>query len=619
MDAIIDFIRLIFSKLGEMPIITTCWSIGCLYIGAWIKHWLPFEKILFNKRVFIRFIPSLIGIAILGSLHCYIALFVILFGILWSLVLPLPHEYYLLYLYKKKKVNISRYLMFIVSTPALIKYHKLNKVYDRTLFNKQEKDYHYWKSLKSLNLFPWEINRYYVDSLVVLHEIGAFKTLTEELVSIKEIAGLNYMYKLIEINLAQDNFDYNRAQDILKELENQECNNDRHLMNIYIGLSLQYDISGEKENYYHYEKKIIELAEKTCNMELNVLQNMMTYYDSINDNKSADNLISKIKQLKFRNIELKFKYYDIIYRHYQANDNRVERINLIDGLMNDIEHMATDDEEKIMSKIRMLRLYFENNYGWKEYSIDLFKMAEPIMAKSMNVAMTFMQEIRLLFSQSHSIMGLNLDSNYQELVMKKILGGMACYEDEMEQCIANTPDDFLYKKRSLLMMKADKTFFETNVRFRIVENMDDRLRYIERIIELCDKNTQRREQLHFMNVYVDDILSCDKNMTHENKNLLPEWKEAREVYLVKRQYYINKAIAMMGKIDNILDIKNYDLSLNYYVLYEAENYLKCNDLEHAKFFFNEFEKYNIVIEYFPLSTRQIYYQLKNFIRGGDGH
>ncbi len=66
---------------------------------------------------------------------------------------------------------------------------------------------------------------------------------------------------------------------------------------------------------------------------------------------------------------------------------------------------------------------------------------------------------------------------------------------------------------------------------------------------------------------------------------------------------------MMGKVDKVLAAKNYDRSLNYYILYEAGNCLKLSDMEHARFFFNEFKKYNFTIEYYPLSTRQIYQRL----------
>lgn len=573
----------------------------------------PLVSLRKNRRVALRIVPALVCIAVLGALHYYVALAVILLAIVWTLALPLPHEYVFLALYRKKKMDVNTCSTWIVSTPALIRYYRMVRAKETSYMKKLEGDYDYWQSLKSLILLPWEVRKYYIESLVVLHRIGAYNTLKEELKSVKNIAHDTYLYKLMQIDLAQDDFDYHRSLKLLKEVEAIEGGNEKHLLNIYEGLIFQYNITGEKEDYQYYARKSIELAEKTKNMALNVLQNMMQYYDSIHDTKGAEDLINKIKKLKFQKLKTKIDYYDVIYHHYLATGNRQERILLIEEMMKSIDEMEASEDERIMSKIRMLRLYFENNYGWKEYSLSLFNQAEPLMAKSMDVAMTLMQVTKLLISQSMTVMGLSLDDKHLERLMKTILGGVACYDDELDKRIAETPDDFLYKKKSLLMMKADITFFKANVRFEMIDTADERLRYFERIIDLCEKNGQKRELLHFMNVYVDDILCGDRDMMTVRSHELPEWTKAKEAYKTKRQYYLNKAIAMMGEIDKVLAEKNYDRSLNYYILYEAENYLKLGDMEHARFFFNEFKKYDVVIEYYPLATRQIYQRLSGRI------
>lgn len=613
MQEFVENVKWLYGMLSGNALITTCWSLGCLYVGAWLSHWSLYEKVLYNRRVALRIVPALVCVAALGTLHYYVALAVVLLAIVWSLVLPLPHEYVLLALYKKRMLDVDRCSILIVSTPALIQYYRIVRAKGTSYTKKLEADYDYWQSLKSLVLLPWEVRKYYLESLVVLHRIGAYNTLKEELEGVKSIAHDAYLYRLMQIDLAQDDFDYHRSLKLLKEVESIEEGNEQHLLNIYEGLIFQYSVTGEKENYQYYAKKSIELAENTKSMALNVLQNMMQYYDLIQDAKGADDLINKIRRLKFQELKTKLDYYDVIYHHYLVTANRHERIQLIEELMKSIDEMEASEDERIMSKIRMLRLYFENNYGWKEYSLSLFNQAEPLMAKSMDVAMTLMQVTKLLISQSMTVMGLSLDDKHLERLMKTILGGVACYEDELDKMIAETPDDFLYKKKSLLMMKADITFFKANVRFDMIDTADERLRYFERIIDLCNKNGQERELLHFMNVYVDDILCADRDMMAVRNHELPEWTKAKEAYKTKRQYYLNKAVAMMGEIDKVLAERNYDRSLNYYILYEAENYLKLGDMEHARFFFNEFKKYDVVIEYYPLATRQIYQRLMSKI------
>ena len=613
MQEVVEDAKWLYSILSSNALITTCWSLGCLYVGAWLSHWSLYEKVLYNRRVALRIVPALVCLAALGNLHYYVALAVVLLAIVWTLVLPLPHEYVLLVLYGKRKMDIDRCSNWIVSTPALIRYYRIVREKETSYLKKLEADYDYWQSLKSLVLLPWEVRKYYLESLVVLHRIGAYNMLKEELEGVKSIAQDDYLYRLMQIDLAQDDFDYHRSLKLLKEVEAIEEGNEQHLLNIYEGLIFQYSVTGEKENYQYYAKKSIELAENIKSIALNVMQNMMQYYDSIHDAKGAENLINKIRTLKFQKLKTKLDYYDVIYHHYLATENRQERILLIEELMKSIDEMEASENERIMSKIRMLRLYFENNYGWKEYSLSLFNQAVPLMAKSMDVAMTLMQVTKLLISQSMTVMGLSLDDKHLERLMKTILGGVACYEEELDKRIAETPDDFLYKKKNLLMMKADITFFKANVRFEMVNTADERLRYFERVIELCEKNGQKREQLHFMNVYVDDILCGDRDMMTVRSNELPEWTKAKEAYKIKRQYYLNKAVAMMGEVDKVLAAKNYDRSLNYYILYEAENYLKLGDMEHARFFFNEFKKYDVTIEYYPLSTRQIYERLSSKI------
>lgn len=92
------------------------------------------------------------------------------------------------------------------------------------------------------------------------------------------------------------------------------------------------------------------------------------------------------------------------------------------------------------------------------------------------------------------------------------------------------------------------------------------------------------ECLHFLTVYIDDILTCHRQI-EDNNTLLTDVIDqfGYSNYEKSWNVYQDKAMEMLSEMDGILTGKEDDISLAYYFLYASYFHHLMNDQTKALF------------------------------------
>lgn len=145
------------------------------------------------------------------------------------------------------------------------------------------------------------------------------------------------------------------------------------------------------------------------------------------------------------------------------------------------------------------------------------------------------------------------------------------YLSEIDSDLATLDERFLYRYISLLMLKQELLKFMADDDLVLVRKNNDEI--FERIRARCEHNGNQRELLHFLVVQIDDILSM-------NKQIL-DYVSANKQFTLSQRFidykshwdaYFNYAENLICDVVKILQSRNYDKSLAYYVLYTAYFY-----------------------------------------------
>lgn len=169
------------------------------------------------------------------------------------------------------------------------------------------------------------------------------------------------------------------------------------------------------------------------------------------------------------------------------------------------------------------------------------------------------------------------------------------YLSDIEHDIAQIDNRYLYRKKELLMLKLEVLKFMAGNDLVTLRRYNDEI--YNRITAMCRYNGNQREMLHFMIVHADDILTVDKQIMEDAKAdfAFANSKEAKE-YERLRIAYINQAENIVCKIVDILDSRDYDKTMAYYVLYVSYFYQMFGNKPRCSFFFSKFEAYNVNIK-----------------------
>ena len=183
------------------------------------------------------------------------------------------------------------------------------------------------------------------------------------------------------------------------------------------------------------------------------------------------------------------------------------------------------------------------------------------------------------------------------------------YVDEFDKELLELPDDFLYWKKEMLMLKMEYIKAKANETLKFTGFITTWINTLHKIISLCEKNGDDREKLHFLVVLADEAVAFRDDVAafKNEQNLTPEEVAAisnldsEEINLAKVE-----AIESVQEINQMLKTHNYERTLAYYIFYAAYLNMKLDDKTMAKQMLVRFHATGVDIKHYTLSVQKLY-------------
>ena len=470
-------------------------------------------------------------------------------------------------------------------------------------YDKKRYDYYVWLSKREL--FIWEINKYLFPAMNILFEIGSIKKLDDALELLSDYKDW-YKWKRLKSYVHWNRHEYQKVIDLMTPYVDEGKLSGSELARVTINVYGAYRILEDKEGIEIYAKKLESiLFDKEIRM-VEIFEDLMYYYDERGEKEKIARLEALIKSLSFSDYSQLLDVYDVLYMHNRRHDDTKANRELLDFMVSQ-SNMMTEEERKKIFKIRLLKLYFENDYGWREYSIKLFKDANTYLNYSSSVAFEYLSAVNQIVQQCHvynTFVGENIIQLY-DVILNRIDG----YVQEFDQKLLELPDDFLYRKKGMLMMKEE--YRKARVNFKLeyhgyLKGLSDNM---HKIISLCQRVGDEREKLHFLVVLADEIVAFEgvmarfksiENKTKEEKKALNELSD-EELDLAKTE-----AIECVQEINQTLKSHDYNRTLAYYIFYASYLNLKLEDRIMAKEMLARSHATGVDIRHFSLAVQDLY-------------
>lgn len=338
----------------------------------------------------------------------------------------------------------------------------------------------------------------------------------------------------------------------------------------------------------------------------------MHYYDEIiHDTMAANKLADEIENLHLAHFGDYLNLIDVAFMHYRRMGNQLKVNELISKIIAENEIKQEGDEQMITS-IRLLNVIYDNEADWQDYSIQLFLNRARYLNSGYRVGIEFLKETLRFLNDVQERTKQGLHPSLLNEMFADFSNYSNKYLTDIELDIASLDNRYLYKKRELLMLKLEVQKNMAGKDLVTLRRYSDET--YDRITTMCQHNKNKREMLHFMIVHADDILTVDKQIMEDAKanDAFANSKEVKE-YERFRMVYINQAENIVCKIVDILDSRNYDKSMAYYVLYVSYFYQIFDNKPRCSFFFSKFEAYNVNIKNWTMPIQDIYFGLQKYL------
>lgn len=569
-------------------------------VKAWFHH----------KRVWSRMAACLMLLiaAIYFKWHIFAVIIFVLLVVL-TMVCPFPHELIYLRYCKRhpKEFDNEKYPYWLITTSALLQYYNLRIKASINEPRRQETQVLFLDKAKTWDLLDFEYKRYYIPHLDVLFRIGAVKSFEEECSRLTRFDDTDHM-RTFKTYLA---YNEQRYEDMnISESKCKDSDKDSRLVSLLNNLCA-YEASGETEKIKAVIDELVQLKQKGV-AHIVLFQDLMHYYDEIiHDTTAADNLADEIENMHPAHFGDYLNLVDVAFMHYRRMENQQKINELISKIIVENEIKQQGDEQMITS-IRLLNIIYDNGANWQDYSIRLFLNRARYLNSGYRVGIEFLKEtLRFLRDvQERTKQGL------RPSLLNEMLADFDNYSNsylsDIEHDIAQIDNRYLYRKKELLMLKLEVLKFMAGNDLVTLRRYNDEI--YNRITAMCRYNGNQREMLHFMIVHADDILTVDKQIMEDAKAdfAFANSKEAIE-YERLRIAYINQAENIVCKIVDILDSRDYDKTMAYYVLYVSYFYQMFGNKPRCSFFFSKFEAYNVNIKNWTIPIQDIYFNLQKYL------
>lgn len=577
------------------------WGIGKLYDRF------NGDNIFSNKRIVYR----IVGCAVLGILtisleHYIIAWIFFCILILPSTFIPLPHEYIILKYGKKDKPSI-----WLQTTPALLRFYWEKIISTPDVIERQDAKIEFIDEIrkKKWELFDYEYRKYYLSVLKVYLDIGAISLLKRELDKLNRFDE-DRIYIQLQMLYHDISCDYKETEDALSKLkdvtekENKDFSVTTHIDEMAIAEKL-----GETEREAKAVKQL-ESDYKKVGVSIPVLcSNLMQYYDRIGEKDKADKLAKDIENTNPKSFNQYLEIRDVAFMHYRRTNNYGRLYTMLDEIWAENEKRQKG-EKKMLTQVRLMPVYLNNQGRWMEYSTVVFSHHNDYLSQSWRVGVELIKNTLQICRDANNVFHLQLFGKNADELFNDFNKHVDEYIKAIESEIADTRDEMVYRYKGLLMDKLELITYKYGNK-DIYKLTEDKNAIYERILKRCNKYENIREYIHFLTVYIDDILTCHKQIEdHKHHPDDPFYEKSYDKYEKSWEVYKNKAVELVAKMDVLLSGKEYDRSLAYYILYDSYFHYLMNDYTKSLYYFNKFRSTGVSIKNFTLAIQQLYNELK---------
>lgn len=486
-----------------------------------------------------------------------------------------------------------------------LEYRKKKVLKYRGLLDYDKKRYDYYVWLSKRELFRWEVKKYLLPAMNILFEIGAIKKLDDELELLSDYKDW-YKWKRLKSYVHWNRHEYQEVIDMMAPYIDEGKLRGTELTRVTINIYGAYRILEDKEGIEVYVRKLENILYEQKIYMVELFDDLMYYYDEHGENEKIKLLTATIEGLKFSDYSRFLEVYDVLYMHNRRHNDTQANQKLLDFMVSK-SSMINEEERRKIFEVRLLKLYFENDYGWKDYSIKLFQEAEAYLNYSSRVAFEYLRAVNLIVQHCHMhnmSPGPKIIQLYDAILIR-----IAEYIQEFDKYFLELPDDFLYRKKEMLMLKEE--YHKAKVNFKLVYSgyLNELSNNLHKLISLCERVGDQREKLHFLVVLADEIVAFEddinrfrvlKHKTEEEEQALNSVSD-EEMFLAKVE-----AIECIQEVNQILKKYEYNRTLAYYIFYAAYLNMKLDDKIIAKQMLARYHATGVDIKHFTLAVQQLY-------------
>ena len=469
--------------------------------------------------------------------------------------------------------------------------------------------YEFYEWLSQKELFRWEVRRFLLPSMDVLFEIGAIRKLDEELKRLEDYKDW-YEWKRLMSFVCWNRHEYQEMIDLLKSYENDKHLNESERARTVINMFSAYRNQEDKEGVEIYAKKLEKMLFDRKLYWIEVFDDLMYFYDEKKDEEKIERIKAIIKNLNIEEYCQLLNIYDVIYFYNRRHGKIDENKKLLDFMV-EKSRLIRNEEQKKIFEIRLLKLYYENDYDWKEYSVKLFNDADTYLNFSDKVAFEYLRAVNLVMLNSR-MQNLQPGIGINELY-SRILKCTEEYVEEFDIKLLELPDDFLYRKKEMLMLKMEYLKASANERLEFTGYVTSLNNTLHKIISLCEKNGDESEKLHFLVVLADEMMAYRDDITtfKKEKARTPVEQTAISKINDEELYFAQvEAVECVQEINQTLKMHHYDRTLAYVIFYAAYLNMKLNDQIMAKQMLVRFHATGVDIKHYTIAVQKLYEDLK---------
>lgn len=467
--------------------------------------------------------------------------------------------------------------------------------------------YHYLLWLESRSLTSWEIRTYLLPAMDILFEIGAIRQLEERLAHLEKQYGEEYGWKKLKSYIYHNRQEYRRMLDILIPFEKSGRLSGEESFRTILNIYCAYRNLDDTEGINIYIRKIEQMVFERKQYAVEALDDLLYHYEINGNVEGIGKILGIVDGIQTKNVNRYLEIQDLRYMHNKRIGNRQENMAMLDRMMEKYEAMVEDDEEKCRFGLRMLRLYFENDYGWKEISLLMFNNAETYLTYSPTIAFEYMEAVMNILQNAQSIRNMSLTADMQRRLSGQIVRHIDIYLPDYDRELIDLPDDFLYRKKEMLMRKVTYNRIKGELQHNVHESFCEIDRLERKIIALCRFNGEERESLHFLVVQTDDVLAyydaIELNVSQgiKDEDIIAAHKD-RDVYMdiVRRN---------VREIEEVIRNNEYNRTLAYYIFYLAYFQYRLGNKDAAILALHKFRETKVSIRNFTIAIQRLYQKM----------